>query len=241
MPAFADEISSFDDEFHVSPNGEWIFGVRKTAHGFSNGDLFHRADPQHFEIVSSGKDQSFNDLVWAFCVRQHALKANYSAEKGDADVGMTSFVAWSADSGRLLVQLRGGRKKSIQECYVYFNTRSKAFEMTAYLRKLNAAKSVALACAEPVDPLPQPPELKTRLDSLDQQLNKKYTEVLAQTGKDRTSLVREGQRKWIKQRDDGVKTYVSLFPAAESESRQLQFLSDVTAARIEVPTDDWEL
>src|SRR5213076_3559511 len=40
-------ISPFDDEFHASPNDEWLFGVRSMAHGFSNGDLFHRVDPQH--------------------------------------------------------------------------------------------------------------------------------------------------------------------------------------------------
>jgi hypothetical protein len=37
-------------------------------------------------------------------------------------------------------------------------------------------------------------ELKTRLDRLDQQLNKTYGEVVAKTQKDRVSLVREGQR-----------------------------------------------
>jgi len=233
-------ISTVDDEFHASPNAEWIFGVRKMAHGFSNGDLFHRADPQHFEIAPEPKDLSFNDLVWPFCVKQGVLKANYSAEEGGADIGMTSFVAWSFDSGRLLVQLRGGsRHKTVQECYVYFNTRTKAFEMTDYLRKVNKTKGSPLACAEPVDPPPGAGDLKTRLDSLDRQLNKKYAEVLAQT-ESRAALVREAQRKWIKQRDEGAKLYASSFPAGENESRRLQFLGDVTAARIEVPTEEWE-
>jgi uncharacterized protein YecT (DUF1311 family) len=234
-------ISPFDDEFHASPNAEWIFGVRKTAHGFSSGDLFHRADSQHFEMAPEHKESSFNDLVWPFCVKEKALKANYSAEEGGADVGMTSFVAWSLDSGRLLVQLRGGnRHKAFQECYVYFNTRTKAFEMTNYLRNVNKTKGSPLACAEPPDVLPSAADLKTRLDSLDRQLNKKYADVLAQTNKDRAGLVREAQRKWIKQRDDGAKLYVSSFPASESESRRLQFLGDVTSARIEVPAEEWE-
>src|SRR5438552_18712953 len=30
-------ISPFDDEFHASPNEEWIFGTRKMAHGFPTG------------------------------------------------------------------------------------------------------------------------------------------------------------------------------------------------------------
>jgi uncharacterized protein YecT (DUF1311 family) len=236
-------ISPFDDEFHVSPNDEWICGTRKMAHGFSNGDLFHRIDPQHIKIAPTEKGQSFNDLVWPYCVKQGALKANYSAEEDGADVGMTDFVAWSIDSGRLLVQLSGGnRHRALHTCYVYFNTRTKSFEMTDYLRKLNKTKSKVLACAEPVDPLPDEAELKTKFDALDQQLNKRYAEVLAKTVKDRVSLVREAQRNWIKHRDAGAKFYVSLFPTAEKERRRFQFLCDVTAARIETqPDETWEL
>lgn len=234
-------ISPVDDEFHASPNAEWIFGVRKTAHGFSSGDLFHRANPQHFEMAPERKESSFNDLVWPFCVKQGALKANYSTEEDGADVGMTNFIAWSLDSGRLLVQLRGGNKrKTLQECYVYFNTRTKAFEMTEYLRKASKTKGSPLACAEPVDPLPSAADLKTRFDWLDQQLNKKYSDVLAHGEKSRAGLVREAQRKWIKQRDEGAKLYASAFSSADSESRRFQFLGDVTAARIEVPDDEWE-
>lgn len=236
-------ISPFDDEFHASPNDDWIFGTRKMAHGFSNGDLFHRIDPQHIKIAPTEKDQSFNDLVWPYCVKQGALKANYSAEEDGADVGMTDFVAWSIDSSRLLVQLLGGdRHKTLHTCYVYFNTRTKSFEMTDYLRKLNKTKSKVLACAEPVDPLPSEAELKARFDALDQQLNKRYAEVLGKTDKERVANVREAQRNWIKHRDEGAKFYVSLFPAAEKERRRLQFLSDVTAARIDTQPDEaWEL
>ena len=234
-------VSSFDDEFHSSPNDEWIFGTRKMADGFSNGDVFHRIDPQHIKIAPTEQDQSFNDLVWPYCVKQGALKANYSAEEDGADVGMTDFVAWSFDSSRLLVQLRGGdRHRTLHSCYVYFNTRKKSFEMTDYLRRLNKTKSEILACSEPLDPLPGEAELKAQLDALDQQLNKKYADVLASDG-ERVPLVREGQRKWIKHRDEGVKLYVSLFPPAERERRRLQFLGDVTAARIEVPPGEWEL
>ncbi len=234
-------ISPVDDEYHSSPNDEWLFGVRSMAHGFSNGDLFHRVDPQHIKIAPTEKDQSFNDLVWPYCVKQGALKANYSAEEDGADTGLTDFVAWSFDSSRLLARLRGGdRHKMLHSCYVYFNTRTNGFEMTDYLRKLNKTKSSGLACAEPVDPLPGEADLKTRLDGLDRQLNKKYNEVIAQSEKDRISLVREGQRKWIKHRDEGAKLYVSLFPLAERERRRLQFLGDVAAARIEVPPGEWE-
>src|SRR5437867_4454915 len=235
-------ISPFDDEFHASPNDEWLFGVRSMAHGFSNGDLFHRVDPQHIKIPPTEKDQAYNALVWPYCVKQGALTANYSAEEDGADTGLTDFVAWSFDSSRLLVQLRGGdRHKTLHACYVYFNTRTRTFEMTDYLRKLNKTKSSGLACAEPTDPIPSEADLKTRLDTLDRQLNKKYADVIAQSEKDRVSLVREAQRNWIKHRDEGARFYVSLFPEAEKERRRLQLLGDVTAARIEVPPEQWEL
>jgi hypothetical protein len=101
-------ISPVDDEYHSSPNDEWIFGVRGMAHGFSNGDLFHRVNPKKIETVPTAKDKSFNDLVWFYCVREGLLKANYSAEEGDADTAFTHFVAWSLDSSRLLIELEGG-------------------------------------------------------------------------------------------------------------------------------------
>ncbi len=236
-------ISPVDDEYHSSPNDEWLFGVRSMAHGFSNGDLFHRVDPQHIKIAPTEKDQSFNDLVWPYCVKQGALKANYSAEEDGADTGLTDFVAWSFDSSRLLARLRGGdRHKMLHSCYVYFNTRTNGFEMTDYLRKLNKMKSDALACAEPVDPLPIEAEVKTRFNSLDRQLNEKYAQVLAQTDKDRVPVVREAQRDWIKHRDEGAELYVSLFSPAQKERRRLQFLCDVTSARIETQPDEaWQL
>ena len=54
-------------------------------------------------------------------------------------------------------------------------------------------------------------------------------------------MVREAQRDWIKHRDEGVKLYMSIFLAAEKERRRLQFFSDVTAARIDTPAEEWEV
>ncbi len=232
--------SPADDEYHSSPNDQWIFGTRHVAHGFSNGDLFHRVGAEHIEMMPAEKDKEFNDLVWPYCVKQGALKANYSMEEDGADTAFTHFIAWSLDSSRLLVELRGGnRHETLHNCYVYFNTRTNRFEMTDYLRKLNKSKSAVAACAEPTDPLPGEAELKVRLDALDQQLNKMYGEVLAHAGEG-VPLVREGQHKWIKHRDEGARLYVSLFPQAERERRRLQFLGDVTAARIDTPSEEWE-
>lgn len=227
---------SLPDEFHSSPNDEWIFGLWHVGSCLRNGDLFHRKSAT--EVEKLDKTKSFNELVWENCLNLGALKENYSAEGVCA---MTFFRCWSGDSSRILIVLRGGEeKRSMRTGFLYFNTRTNKFELTDYVLKLNKTKSEVLACAEPVDPLPSEMELKTRLDRLDQQLNKTYGEVIAKTQKDRVSLLREGQRTWIKHRDEGVKFYVSFFPQAERERRHLQFMGDVTAARLEEAPEEWE-
>ena len=80
---------------------------------------------------------------------------------------------------------------------------------------------------------PEKRSMKARFDKLDEKLNKTYDQVIAQTGKDRILGIREDERAWIKQRDEGAQLYISLFPPAEKERRRLQFLGDVTAARID--------
>jgi uncharacterized protein YecT (DUF1311 family) len=229
--------SPTDDEFHFSPNEEWIFGLRHVGSGLRYGNIYHLVTSSRIEVV--GEPGSFNDLVWENCVKLGTLKEDYSATGVYA---MTFFVAWSFDSSRLLIKLCGGEEKRSMRCgLLYFNTRTKKFELTDYLRKLNKTRSEFPACAEPVNPLPSETELKTRLDALDRQLNKRYGEVIAKTLKDQVSNVRQAQRNWIKHRDEGAKFYVSLFPPAEKERRRLQFLCDVTAARIDTqPDEQWE-
>ncbi len=229
-----DAIGPYPDAYHFSPNDEWIFGLRHGGSCLRDGDLFHRLAPDKIDMF-----ESFNEAAWKNAVKLGAFKRDFSAEGFCA---MTEFVSWSFDSARLLIELRGGEdKREMHEGYVYFNVPTKNFEVTNYLRKLNKAKSDVLACAEPVDPLPNEAELKTRFDSLDRQLNEKYAEVLTHTEKDRIPVVREAQRDWIKHRDEGAKLYISIFPAAEKERRRLQFFSDVTAARIDTPAEEWEV
>ena len=228
--------SPSDDEFHFSPNEEWLFGLRHVGSGLRYGSIYHLLKPLQIEAVV--KEGRFNELVWEKGVKLGVLKRNYSAEGVDA---MTFFGGWSDDSSRLLIKLCGGNERHKMLCgFFYFNTRMNDFEATDYSRKLSQAQTNGLACAEPIDPLPGEAELKNRFASLDQQLNKKYAEVLTKTGKDDVSVVREAQRDWLKQRDAGEKFYVALFPAAEKSRRRLQFLCAVTVARIETPPDGWQ-
>jgi uncharacterized protein YecT (DUF1311 family) len=218
--------SPLDDEFHFSPNDEWIFGLRHGGSCLRDGDLFHRLVPDKIEMF-----ESFNESAWKNAVELGAFKRDFSAEGFCA---MTEFVSWSFDSARLLIELRGGEdKRAMQEGYVYFSTRTKKFEVTNYLRNLNKTKAKVLAVAEPTDSLPMEDELKARLEMFDQKLNKSYAERMSKTDKERVPNLRDSQRTWIKRRDEGAKIYVSLFPEAEKERRRLQFLGDVTAVRLD--------
>jgi len=229
--------SPTDDEIHFSPNEEWIFGLRHVGSGLRSGNIYHLLKPLRIEVV--GKQGYFDQLVWQQGVKLGALKKDYSAAGVYA---MTAFGNWSIDSSRLLIRLCGGEKKRNMLCgFLYFDTRTNKFEVTDYSRKLTKAGREVLGCAEPTDPLPSEIELKKRFDALDQQLNKKYAEVLAAADKDRVPLVREAQRKWLKERDAGERFYLQLFPGADKASRRLQFLGDVTAARIDVAAEAWDL
>jgi uncharacterized protein YecT (DUF1311 family) len=228
--------SPTDDEFHFSPNEEWLFGLRHVGSGLRYGNIYHLRKPLRIEVV--GKEGHFDELVWEQGVKLGALKENYSAAGVYA---MTAFGNWSLDSSRLLIRLCGGEKKGNMRCgFLYFNTRTNQFEVTDYSRKLNKAKPEPLLCAEPIDPLPSEAELKERFDALDRELNKKYAEVIAKAEKDRVPLLREGQRAWLKKCDAGEKLYVESFPSTEKPQRRLQYLGDVTAARIDLPQDQWE-
>ena len=236
IPKESSEAMLDDDEFNCSPNDEWIFGSRHAGSGLRDATLYHRVTPLKIELVSTGK--SFNQAAWANSIKLGAQKRDYCDEGFYA---LTIFVCWSLDSSRVLMDLTGGEeKRDMQSGLLYFNTRTSKFELTDYLRRMNKSKAQALFCAEPVDPLPSESELKARYEKLDQQLNTTYAQVLKKTEQDRVPVVRDAQRDWIKRRDEGAKIYISRYPQAEREQRRLQFLGDVTAARIEVPPEAWE-
>ena len=225
--------SSYPDEFHSSPNDEWIFSPYHVGSCLRDAVLYRRLNASRIDVLDK-----FTDFAWKSVVKLGAFKTDFLDEGLCA---MAGFQCWSMDSARILIDLRGGEdKREMQQRYLYFNTRKQQFELSDYLRKLNKSKSEKLVCAELVDPLPSETELKAKFDALDQQLNKRYAGVIAKTDKERVANVRHAQRDWIKHRDEGAKFYVSLFPAAEKEQRRLQFLCDVTASRIEVPTDEWD-
>jgi uncharacterized protein YecT (DUF1311 family) len=233
LPDDPEEIGNLPDEFHASPNEEWIWAAHHIGSCLRGSELFHRTGPDKIDQV-----EEFHRHAWESAVKLGLFARNFSEE---GECNMVGFDAWSGDSARVFFTLRGGDdKREMEDCGLYFNTRTQRFELTDYVRKVNKTKSEMIRCAEPVDPLPAEAELQKRMDSLDQQLNTKYAEVLAKTDKERVSVVRAAQRDWLKQRDAGEKLYVSFFPAGEKSRRRLQFVADVTAARIETSPDRWK-
>jgi len=162
-----------------------------------------------------------------------------------------SSAGWSFDSARLLINFSANLHPRV----AYFNTRTKAFEQTPYLRmvntKLNTEKpheafpQVAfrgerlgsyVVFAEPIDPPPSEEILKTRLIALDQELNTLREKDLADLATRRDKSIVEFRRwsndEWNKARDEAVQLYLPFAPDAEKESRKLQFLCDLTQREV---------
>ena len=150
-----DESLNPDDEFHLSSDDEWIFAGRHGSSCLRSGDLYHRSGQ-----ASIARIEDFNTTVWVQAAKLRVMKRNWSA---DGLCAMTFFAGWSSDSGRLLIGLLGGEDRRDNHFgYLYFNSRTKRFETSDYLRRLNANKAAALPCVEPVQSLAKSDELKAR-------------------------------------------------------------------------------
>jgi uncharacterized protein YecT (DUF1311 family) len=231
------------EEFRFSPDEKWLYVELHHGSCMSGADLYRKTDSKTAGPNDVGPfrpiEPPLEDGAWAEALKQKLFKENF-AEEGLC--AMVRFGGWSDDSGRLLLIIRGGeeRRKTVGR-YVYYNTRTGAFELTPYLRKVNGAAAKShdinvLACAEPVDPLPNEATLKQRYAEVDKKLNENYQKMLAKAEKEEGETVaelRQSQRDWLKARDAGLQIYLAAFPTAEKERRRLQFLIDVSRAEAE--------
>jgi uncharacterized protein YecT (DUF1311 family) len=231
------------EEFRFSPDEKWLYVELHHGSCMSGADLYRRSNGNAAKPNDAGPFQaiepSLEDGAWAEALKQRLFKENFADEGLCA---MVRFGAWSDDSGRLLLILRGGeeRRETIGR-YLYYNTRTNGFELTPYLQKVNAASAKSheidlLACAEPVDPLPDEATLKKRYAEVDKKLNENYQKMIAKTEKENVADLRRSQRDWLKARDAGLKIYLAAFPPPEKEQRRLQFLIDVS--RVEAEADE---
>jgi uncharacterized protein YecT (DUF1311 family) len=231
------------EEFRFSPDEKWLYVELHHGSCMSGADLYRRSDSKAAGANDVGPFQpiepSLEDGAWAEALKQRLFTKNFADEGLCA---MVRFGGWSDDSGRLLLVMRGGeeRRETVGR-YLYYNTRINGFELTPYLRKVNAASAKSheinvLACAEPVGPLPDEATLKRQYASVDKKLNENYQNMVAKAEKEERESVaelRQSQREWLKARDAGLQIYLAAFSPAEKERRRLQFLIDVSRAKAE--------
>lgn len=228
------------EEFRFSPDEKWLYVELHHGSCMSGADLYRRTDSKAAGSKDVGPFQRIKppleDGAWAEALKQHLFTENFADEGLCA---MVRFGGWSDDSGRLLLIIRGGeeRRETLGR-YLYYDTRTSRFELTAYLRKVNAASAKSheidvLACAEPVDPLPDEAILKQQYAAVDKTLNENYQKMIGKAQKDSIPDLRRWQRQWLKARDAGLQIYLAAFPSAERERRRLQFLIDVSRAEAE--------
>ena len=235
------------EEFRFSPDEKWLYVELHHGSCMSGADLYRRSDSKAAGPNDVGPFQSIKpsleDGAWAEALKQRLFTKNF-ADQGLC--AMVRFGGWSDDSGRLLLIIRGGeeRRETVGR-YLYYNTRIGGFELTPYLRKVNAASAKSheinvLACAEPVGPLPDEATLKQRYAAADKKLNENYQKMIAAAEKEDKETVaelRRSQREWLKARDAGLQIYLAAFSPAEKERRRLQFLIDVSRAEAEADED----
>ena len=231
------------EEFRFSPDEKWLYVELHHGSCMSGADLYRRSDskaagPNDIEPFQP-IEPSLEYGAWVEALKQRLFTENFAEEGLRA---MVRFGGWSDDSGRLLLIIRGGeeRRETVGR-YLYYNTRTSGFELTPYLRKVNAASAKSheidvLACAEPVDPLPDEATLKQRYAAVDKKLNQNYQKMIAKAEKEEKETVaelRRSQREWLKARDAGLQIYLAAFSPVEKERRRLQFLIDVSRAKAE--------
>jgi uncharacterized protein YecT (DUF1311 family) len=240
--------------YYISPDEKWIYEEIFSGHKMTDGQLFKRGDGLKFQAIN--QSQRFGEMAWRFFAKQERLNPDEVPylqlfEGQLVREGIIDFVAWSPDSGRLLVDLRAGdfggeRSRGIYEWYLYFNTKTQSLELTDYLRRLNkdawkrwknfgeegAPVFPEAASAEPLAELPPEADLKKRYEEADSRLNKTYNEVLAKIDKEQRTSLREDQRRWIKTRDAGAKFYKESSGKSTAERRYWQYMLDSTEARI---------
>jgi uncharacterized protein YecT (DUF1311 family) len=242
-------------EYFISPDERWIFATYHLGSHMGSGDLFKRGDGLKFAPV---RPQRLAELSWRFFAEQEHMKLD-DMPYSQGDEGIIDFVAWSPDSARLLVDLRGGvgdeRNRGIYLWYLYFNTKTERLELTDYLRRLdkdawkrwkafydeegNTPIFPEAASAEPLAELPPETELKKRYEDADSKLNKTYNEIFAKLDKDQQTNLRDDQRRWLKTRDAGAKFYKESGGKSTPEQRYWQYMLDSTEAQLRHLAVDW--
>ena len=229
----ADPDNRSPEGFNASPNENWLFDNRQH-------ELYRNAGDFAFSVLNR------KQWLWKNALDYTSKEFHLARRDVEGD-----SPGWSFDSARMLIHF----KAQLQPHFVYFNTRTKAFEQTPYLRMVNtrlhtekpyeAFPNVAFAgdnlgsyvvFAEPIDSPPPETILKPRLAALDQELQTLREKQLADLATRKDNSIVEFRRweneQWNKAREQAVQLYAPFASDAEKESLKLQFLCDVTQREV---------
>lgn len=234
---------SLGRSFFISPDEQWICATVHEHSQLQSVLLYRRKTGLQCELVATEDTEGDGeDLRWKFDSQDDP-----PADPGDATGRVYNhFVAWSADSARLLVKKRveeQGAKTDDRfwfHHYFYFNLRSAKLEHTRYLRTLSHTfrigsdlkNDIVPAFAEPVDPLPTEKQLQASYQAAENRLNKILPLVMEKEEPEQDKQKRQDyQRLWLNARDKGAQAFAAMGPKADRERRRLQYLTDATEAR----------
>jgi hypothetical protein len=135
----------------ISPDENWMLVSQRHASRNSTY-LLHRKDGLKFEQVFKSGDAKarFDNEAWKFFSKVEGVPFA-KIDANDEGPMRVSFLEWSEDSGRLLIDLHGGltgrddfyyrdedyKKPGVSLWLAYYNTKTQKFELTDKLRRWN--------------------------------------------------------------------------------------------------------
>ncbi|HYT54858.1 MAG TPA: hypothetical protein VEQ38_09105 [Verrucomicrobiae bacterium] len=141
----------------ISPDENWMLVARHHGSHMNSTHLFHRKEGLKFENVFPNANwppdpestDRFDNEAWKYFSKIEGVPLT-KIDMKDLGPERISFLDWSADSGRLLIDLHGGltgsvetpdrnlyKKPGVSAWVAYFNTKTKRFELTDRLRARN--------------------------------------------------------------------------------------------------------
>lgn len=181
---------------HISPDERSIY-AEWGAGGERRCSVFARAEGFRFLSAVTGPvhgEDIFDQAMWDFC-RKTASVEPTSRRK-------CAFVAWAPDSSRVLIALDVDIKGLMRDWKVYWNARTRTFELTPFLTQLNdrayeISGNVTFEpfCAEPVGPLPPIDELDRQVAAAREEFQVNWTGTAAH---EKLRIEKEAPGTWPK-------------------------------------------
>jgi hypothetical protein len=163
-PAMREPLAGFHEEgfthlnsVSISPDENWMLVAQHRGSHMNLTRLFRRKEGVKFEDVfpnakwppDSESEDRFDNEAWKFFSKAEGVPLA-KIDMKDLGPEQISFLDWSADSARLLIDLHGGltgsvetpdrdvyKKPGVSVWVAYYNTKTRKFELTDRLRACN--------------------------------------------------------------------------------------------------------